>query len=137
MQSVEKSLEIEEANLPRRIIARAESPSDLSAPNRNGKFYLLLIARDALLVIPPREAEMLTTIFRLTDTVVTLNVAVVLPVNTVTVEGTAAMLGLLLDKFTTKPPIGAGAVSETVPTELLPPRTVVGLRDKAESAAVG
>ena len=99
MQCVEKSLEIEEANLlPRRIIARAELPCGLSARNRNGKFYLLLIAREALLVIPPREAEMLTTIFRLTDTVVTLNVAVVLPANTVTVGGTAALLGLLLDK---------------------------------------
>ena len=137
MQCVEKSLEIEEGNLPGRIIARAELPRDLSARNRNGKFYLLLIARDALLVIPPREAEMLTTIFRLTDTVVTLNVAVVLPANTVTAEGTTALLELLLDKLTTKPPTGAGAVSVTVPTELLPPRTFVGLRDSAESAADG
>src|SRR6185503_18469763 len=104
MQCVEKSLEIEEGNLPGRIIARAELTRDLSARNRNGKFYLLLIARDALLVIPPREAEMLTTIFRLTDTVVTLNVAVVLPANTVTAEGTTALLELLLDKLTTKPP---------------------------------
>ena len=109
----------------------------VSARNRNEKFYLLLIVREALLVIPPREAEMLTTIFRLTDTVVTLNVAVVLPANTVTVGGTAALLELLLDKATTKPPAGAGAVSVTVPTELLPPRTLVGLRDRAESAAAG
>ena len=68
------------------------------------KVLPLLIVREALLVIPPREAEMLTTIFRLTDTVVTLNVAVVLPANTVTVAGTAALLELLLDKATTKPP---------------------------------
>ena len=80
---------------------------------------------------------MLTTIFRLTDAVVTLNVAVVLPANTVTVEGTAALLELLLDKATTKPPVVAGAVSVTVPTELLPPRTLVGLGDRAESAAAG
>ena len=101
------------------------------------KSYLLLIVREALLVIPPREAEMLTIIFRLNGTVVTLKVAVVLPANTVTAEGTAALLELLLDKATTKPPLGAGAASVTVPTELLPPRTFVGLRDRAESAAVG
>ena len=80
---------------------------------------------------------MLTTIFRLTDTVVTLNVAIVLPANTVTVGGTASLLELLLDKATTKPPLGAGAVSVTVPTELLPPRTFVGFRDRAESTVAG
>ena len=117
--------------------SRAPSCTVISARNRNGKFYLLPIAREALLVIPPREAEMLTTIFRLTGTVITLNAAVVLPANTVTVEGTAALLGSLLDKLTTKPPVGAGAVSVTVPTELFPPRTLVGLRDRAESAAAG
>ena len=89
------------------------------------------------MVIPPREAEIVTTIFRLTDTVVTLKVVVVLPANTVTDEGTAALLGLLLDKATTKPLAGAGVVSVTVATELLPPRTLVGLRESAESAAVG
>ena len=80
---------------------------------------------------------MVTTIFRLTDAVVTLKVAVMLPAGTVTFEGTAAWAELLLDKVTTKPPVGAGAVSVTVPTELLPPRTTVGLRERAESTAPG
>jgi len=89
-------------------------------------FYLLLIASEALLLITPCDAEMVTTIFRLTVVVAILKAVVVLPVGTVTVEGTAALPELLLDKFTTKPLVGAGAVSVTVPTEPLPPRTVVG-----------
>lgn len=100
-------------------------------------FYLLLIASEALLVIPARAAVIITTIFRLTDAVVMLKVAVVFPPGTVTIEGTAALPALLLDKLTTNPPVGAGAVSVTVPTEVLPPRTIVGFRERAESAAAG
>lgn len=92
---------------------------------------------DALLVIPPRDADIVTTVLWLTVAVVMLKVAVVFPAATVTVEGTAALLELLLDKLTTNPPDGAGAVSDTVPTEVLPPRTVVGLSERAESAAAG
>jgi hypothetical protein len=44
------------------------------------------------------------------------------------VLGTAATLGLLLLRFTTKPPDGAGAVRVTVPVLLLPPTTLVGFR---------
>lgn len=92
---------------------------------------------DALLVISPRDADIVTTVLRLTFAVVMLKVAVLFPAATVTVEGIAALLELLLDKSTTNPPVGAGAVSATVPTELLPPRTVVGLSERAESAAAG
>lgn len=92
---------------------------------------------DALLVIPPRDADMVTTVFRFTPPVVMLKVTVVFPAATVTAEATGALPELLLDKFTTKPPVGAGAVSVTVPTEVLPPRTVVGLSERVESAAAG
>ena len=44
--------------------------------------------------------------------------------------GTGARFGLLLDKFTTTPPEGAGAVSVAVPVEEAPPVTVVGLSAK-------
>jgi hypothetical protein len=99
-------------------------------------FYLLLdCERSAFGDSPSVKPKWSRQSFGLLSTVVTLNVAVVLPANTVTVEGTAALLGLLLDKATTKPPAGAGAVSVTVPTEPLPPRTLVGLRDTAESTA--
>ena len=66
--------------------------------------------------------------FRFTLTVVTLKLADALPEGTVTVAGTFARLGILLDNFTTKPAAGAGAVSITVPIDVAPPLTVVGLR---------
>ena len=65
--------------------------------------------------------------FRFTLTVVTLKLADELPEGTVTVVGTFARLGILLDNFTTKPAEGAGAVSVTVPIDAAPPVTVVGL----------
>ncbi len=57
--------------------------------------------------------------------VVMLKVAVVFPCETVTDTGTvAAALSLL--SVTTAPPVGAAAVSVTVPVELFPPITEVG-----------
>ena len=66
--------------------------------------------------------------FRFTLTVVTVKLANTLPEGTVTVVGTFARLGILLDNFTTKPAAGAGAVSVTVPIDAAAPLTVVGLR---------
>ena len=66
--------------------------------------------------------------FRFTLTVVTLKLADELPERTVTVVGTFARLGILLDNFTTKPAAGAAAVSVTVPIDAAPPLTVVELR---------
>ncbi len=66
--------------------------------------------------------------FRFTLTVVTLKLADELPEETVTVVGTFARLGILLDNFTTKPAAGAGAVRITVPIDVAPPVTVLGLR---------
>ena len=70
---------------------------------------------------------MVTTVFRLTVAVVILKLAVVFPTVTETDGGTAALVALLLDRFTTKPPVGAAAVRVTVPTDVFPPRTLVGL----------
>jgi hypothetical protein len=69
--------------------------------------------------------------------VVTVKFAIVLPADTVTVDDTVALLGLLLDSVTISPPLGAGDVSVTVPVELFPPRTAVGLSDNADNAAGG
>ena len=66
--------------------------------------------------------------FRYTLTLVTLKLADELPEGTVTVVGTFARLGILLDNFTTEPAGGAGAVRVTVPIDAAPPVTVVGLR---------
>ena len=62
------------------------------------------------------------------------NVALVLPDGTVTLGGTDATEGLALVRATVKPPVGALPVSVTVPVELDPPVTVVGLRVSVESA---
>jgi len=69
--------------------------------------------------------------------VVTRNVALALPPGTVTVAGTVADEGLLLDSDTTAPPLGAGPLSVTVPVEPLPPTTEDGLKDRETSATGG
>jgi len=58
--------------------------------------------------------------------VVTVKVALALPLATVTLAGTLATELLLLDNETTAPPFGAGALRVTVPIEVLPPTTLVG-----------
>jgi len=67
-----------------------------------------------------------------TDVVVTVNVAVVAPAGTVTLAGVAAALELS-ESDTAAPPVGAAALSVTVPVDELPPTTLVGLSDTAES----
>jgi hypothetical protein len=69
-----------------------------------------------------------------TDVVATVKLAVVPPAGTVTLAGTVAA-ALLLDSVTAAPPDGAGALNVTVPVEGLPPPTLAGLRDTAESLA--
>ena len=58
-----------------------------------------------------------------------MKVALVYPAPTVTVAGTVAAALLLLNA-TSAPPTGAGPPSVTVPVELFPPRTLVGLTPK-------
>ena len=64
--------------------------------------------------------------------VLTVNVPLVYPAMTVTLDGTVAA-DALLDRFTTAPPLGAGPLKVTVPVEGDPPLTVVGLRASADS----
>ena len=56
-----------------------------------------------------------------------MNVVLVAPAATVVLVGTVAVAVLLLDRDTTIPPVGAGAVKLTVPVEGEPPTTVAGL----------
>jgi hypothetical protein len=60
--------------------------------------------------------------------VLTVKVAVVAPAATVTLAGTVAADVLLLLSVTTAPPVGAAALSFTVPVEEAPPVTDVGLK---------
>src|SRR2546425_3153434 len=66
-----------------------------------------------------------------TALVVTVNVALVAAAGAVTLPGTVAAV-LLLDRVPDAPPAGAGPFSVTVPVELLPPVTVVGLSASEE-----
>jgi len=71
-----------------------------------------------------------------TAVVVTLKLTLVAPAGTVTLDGTLATPALLLDRLTAAPPLGAGALSVTVPIEELPPVTVVGFRISDERVTV-
>ena len=79
---------------------------------------------------------MVAEVDAVTALVVTVNVALVAPAGTVTLAGTVAAV-LSLDSVTCAPPAGAGPSSVTVPVELLPPVTVVGLSASEERPAAG
>jgi pilus assembly protein TadC len=61
-----------------------------------------------------------------TELVVTVKLAFVLPLGTVTVPGTLATVGELLKRETAAPPLGAGPFNTTVPWEVVPPSTLDG-----------
>ena len=71
-----------------------------------------------------------------TAEVETVKVAVVVPAATVTEAGTVAEAEFELREMVA-PPVGAAAVKVTVPWELEPPVTVVGLRLTELKAAAG
>ena len=69
--------------------------------------------------------------------VVTVKFVLVEPAGTVTLVGTLAARGWLLNSDTTVPPDGAALGSVTVPVAGLPPATMVGLTLNAESVGGG
>jgi len=72
-----------------------------------------------------------------TALVLTVNVALVAPATTATLEGTRAA-PLLLESATAAPPAGAAPLSVTVPVEdCVPPITLVGLSVSDERVAGG
>jgi hypothetical protein len=73
-------------------------------------------------------AEIVTLVEVATDLVVTVNVALVFPEDTVTLAGTVTADVELLESVTTAPAVGAGPESVTVPVEGEGPMTVVGLK---------
>src|SRR5207244_2106134 len=82
--------------------------------------------REAVLVTPAYDAEMVTGVDVVTALVLTVNVALLAPPATVTLAGTVAV-DVLLERETAVPPLGAGPLSVTVPVEVCtPPVTLVG-----------
>ena len=80
---------------------------------------------------------MVTAVDAVTALVLTVNVALVAPPTTVTLEGTLAA-AVLLESATCAPPAGAAPVNVTVPVEdCAPPITLVGLSVSDESVTAG
>ena len=75
---------------------------------------------------------MVTGVEMVTALVLTVKVALLAPARTVTLEGTLAAT-LLLESITCAPPVGAGALSVTVPVDCTPPVTLVGFSVSEES----
>jgi hypothetical protein len=83
------------------------------------------------------EAEIVTEVETRTTEVLTVNVALVAPAGTVTLEGTLAA-PLLLASRTCTPPAGAGPLSVTAPVEdCTPPITLVGFSVSEETVGSG
>ncbi len=81
----------------------------------------------------PLVAEIVTALVVTTVLVTIVKFPVVAPAGMVTLAGTMATKGALLDRVTTVPPAGAGPDRVTVPVEELKPFTVVGFKVKDES----
>src|SRR5712664_386179 len=80
---------------------------------------------------------MVTEVDAVTGLVFAVNVALVAPAGTVTLEGTLAA-PLSLESATCAPPAGAGPLSVTVPVEdCKPPTTLVGFRGREETVGRG
>ncbi|HQQ76690.1 MAG TPA: hypothetical protein PLB01_05000 [Thermoanaerobaculia bacterium] len=88
--------------------------------------------RDAAAEACCLTAVMETLVVGAVSGVETVNVAVAVPAATVTLEGTVAAAVLELARYTISPPAGAGPLRVTVPVEVVPPTTVVGLSDTLE-----
>jgi len=108
-------------------------PAEVVPPGTSDGLILMLAREAGTTVNPaltdcaPKVADMGAFICESTPAVVTVNVAVVWPEVTVTVDGTVAT-GLVLDNVMTTPAEAAGPFKVTVPLEGLPPGTDEGFK---------
>ena len=79
----------------------------------------------------------MTVVDAATALVLTVNVALVAPAATVTLDGTVAAAVLLLESATVAPPAGAGPLNVTAPVEGVPPMTLVGFSVSDERVGGG
>jgi len=86
--------------------------------------------------LTPNVPEIAADVEDDTVCVVTVNVRLVAPADTLTLAGTVAAAVLLLESVTTAPPDGAALDNVTVPCEELPPVTLVGESDNDASVGV-
>jgi hypothetical protein len=87
-----------------------------------------LMLSEALRVLPLSVALMFARVATVTAVVFTVNVARLAPAATATEAGTVAA-ALLLESATDAPPAGAAWVRVTVPVDVAPPVTVVGVSE--------
>lgn len=81
---------------------------------------------------------MVTAVDAATALVLTVNVVLLAPAATITLEGTLAAAALLLDRVNCAPPDGAAPLSVTVPVEVCaPPTTLVGFSVSEDSVGAG
>jgi hypothetical protein len=80
---------------------------------------------------------MVTVVDEATALVLTVNVALVAPAATITLDGTLATVVLLLESATTAPPAGAAPLNVTVPVEEFPPIALVRLSESEERVGGG
>ena len=76
----------------------------------------------------------MTGVDAVTVPVLTVNIPLVYPAMTVTLDGTVAA-DALLERLTTAPPLGAAPLRVTVPVDEDPPLTLVGLSASADRVA--
>ena len=85
----------------------------------------------------PKAPVIVSAVEAVTIFVVMVKFALVAPATTVTLAGTVATAVLALLRLTMAPPVGAPAVSVTVPCDELPPTTEVGATLTVDKLATG
>jgi hypothetical protein len=93
----------------------------------------LAVTPSVALRVTPNVPEIVADVEDDTACVPTVKVALVFPAPTVTLAVTVATAVVLLLRLTTAPPDGAAPVNVTVPCDVFPPVTLVGLSDSADS----